>query len=54
MATVEGKSFLVVADTPWAIPFRATLDQVAEYAEDRLCIKFKGLQCPLPRLTIIK
>ncbi|MBT8296916.1 MAG: DUF5060 domain-containing protein, partial [Maribacter sp.] len=31
----SGKSFLVVGDTPWAIPFRATVDQVATYAKDR-------------------
>jgi hypothetical protein len=31
----SGKSFLVVADTPWAIPFRATVDQVSTYARDR-------------------
>jgi hypothetical protein len=31
----SGKSFLVVGDTPWAIPFRATLSQVKTYAEDR-------------------
>jgi len=31
----SGKSFLVVGDTPWAIPFRATADQVTTYAEDR-------------------
>jgi hypothetical protein len=31
----SGKSFLVVADTPWAIPFRATEEQVEIYAKDR-------------------
>ncbi|MFK7813584.1 MAG: DUF4038 domain-containing protein [Maribacter sp.] len=31
----SGKSFLVVADTPWAIPFRATAEQVEIYAKDR-------------------
>jgi hypothetical protein len=31
----SGKSFLVVADTPWAIPFRATKKQVNAYANDR-------------------
>ena len=31
----SGKSFLVVADTPWAIPFRATTEQVEIYAKDR-------------------
>ncbi len=31
----SGKSFLVVGDTPWAIPFRATTQQVRIYAEDR-------------------
>ncbi len=31
----SGKSFLVVADTPWAIPFRATNEQVLTYAKDR-------------------
>ena len=31
----SGKSFLVVGDTPWAIPFRATKEQVYAYAKDR-------------------
>jgi hypothetical protein len=31
----DGKPFLVVGDTPWAIPFRATIDQVREYSVDR-------------------
>lgn len=31
----SGKSFLVVADTPWAMPFRATTEQVTAYANDR-------------------
>ncbi|MGB5273310.1 MAG: DUF4038 domain-containing protein [Flavobacteriaceae bacterium] len=31
----SGKPFLVVGDTPWAIPFRATTEQVAIYAKDR-------------------
>jgi len=31
----SGKSFLVVGDTPWAIPFRATTAQVEIYAKDR-------------------
>jgi hypothetical protein len=32
---LSGKSFLVVGDTPWAIPFRATKEQVETYAKDR-------------------
>ncbi|MGB5437872.1 MAG: DUF4038 domain-containing protein [Maribacter sp.] len=31
----SGKSFLMVGDTPWAIPFRATKEQVDTYAKDR-------------------
>lgn len=31
----DGKPFLVVGDTPWSIPFRATISQVKEYARDR-------------------
>ncbi len=31
----SGKPFVVIGDTPWAIPFRATYDQVEEYAADR-------------------
>ena len=31
----SGDPFLVVGDTPWAIPFRATKAQVEEYAADR-------------------
>ncbi len=36
--------FLIVADTPWAMPFRATLEQVAVYCEDR---KAKGFNAAL-------
>lgn len=31
----DGTPFLVVGDTPWGIPFRATPEQVTAYAEDR-------------------
>jgi len=31
----DGTPFLVVGDTPWAIPFRATREQVKIYAQDR-------------------
>lgn len=31
----DGKPFLVVGDTPWSIPFRATAKQVKVYANDR-------------------
>ena len=31
----DGTPFLVVGDTPWAIPFRATIEQVEQYASDR-------------------
>jgi len=31
----DGHPFLVVGDTPWAIPFRATTAQVETYARDR-------------------
>lgn len=31
----SGEAFLVVGDTPWAIPFRATYEQVQLYAKDR-------------------
>ena len=31
----DGTPFLVVGDTPWAIPFRATIDQVKTYAANR-------------------
>ena len=31
----DGTSFLVVGDTPWSIPFRATKEQVEMYAKDR-------------------
>ena len=31
----DGTPFLIVGDTPWSIPFRATPSQVAAYAEDR-------------------
>lgn len=32
----DGKPFLVVGDTPWSIPFRATTGQVKIYAADRM------------------
>lgn len=31
----DGTPFLVVGDTPWAMPFRATVDQAKIYAKDR-------------------
>lgn len=31
----DGTPFLVTADTPWGIPFRATIEQVDLYAKDR-------------------
>jgi hypothetical protein len=31
----DGHPFLLVADTPWALPYRATPDQVTTYARDR-------------------
>ena len=31
----NGKPFLVVGDTPWSLPFRATTEQAEIYAEDR-------------------
>lgn len=31
----DGTPFLIVADTPWSIPFRATTEQVEVYALDR-------------------
>jgi Protein of unknown function (DUF4038)/Domain of unknown function (DUF5060) len=31
----DGTPFLVVGDTPWSIPYRATTSQVREYAADR-------------------
>lgn len=40
----SGKPFLVVGDTPWSIPFRATAEQVKEYSADR---KEKGFNTVL-------
>jgi hypothetical protein len=31
----NGESFVLVGDTPWALPFRGTLQSVKEYAADR-------------------
>ena len=31
----SGRSFLIVGDTPWALPFRATKEQAEAYAKDR-------------------
>ena len=38
----DGRSFLVVADTPWAVPWRATLEQVDDYAADRAARGFNA------------
>ena len=35
MTFADGTPAFLVADTAWAMPFRATLDDVAEYARDR-------------------
>jgi hypothetical protein len=40
----DSTPFLVVGDTPWSIPFRATVDQVEIYAKDR---KAKGFNTAL-------
>jgi len=31
----DGSAFLMVADTPWALPFRGTKESVKKYAQDR-------------------
>jgi hypothetical protein len=38
----DGTTFLVVADTPWALPWRATTDDVLHYAEDRMAKGFNA------------
>lgn len=40
----SGRPFLVIADTPWAIPFRATKEQVRHYSANR---KAKGFNTAL-------
>ncbi len=40
----SGEPFLVIGDTPWAIPFRATTEQVEIYAKDR---QLKGFNTAL-------
>lgn len=40
----DGLPFLMVADTAWALPFRATPQQVRDYAEDR---SMKGFNASL-------
>lgn len=40
----DGHPFLVVGDTPWALPFRATLSQAEVYAKDR---QLKGFNTAL-------
>ena len=40
----DGTPFLVVGDTPWALPFRATKEDVTVYAQDR---KKKGFNTAL-------
>ncbi len=38
----DGKPFLVVGDTPWSLPYRATPSQVEEYAKDRMLKGFNS------------
>jgi hypothetical protein len=40
----DGQPFLLVGDTPWALPFRATQEQVQRYAQDR---RTKGFNAAL-------
>lgn len=40
----DGRPFLMVADTPWALPWRGTIETVREYALDR---QAKGLNAAL-------
>ncbi|MFT4024027.1 MAG: DUF5060 domain-containing protein, partial [Flavihumibacter sp.] len=35
LVQADGRPFLLVGDTPWSIPYRATPEQVAVYAADR-------------------
>lgn len=39
----DGTPFLVIGDTPWAIPFRATPEQVQVYAKDRQAKGFNAV-----------
>ncbi len=38
----NGNSFLMIGDTPWAIPFRGTVETVTEYARNRQEIGFNA------------
>ncbi len=40
----NGKAFMMIGDTPWALPFRATKDQAKIYARDR---QVKGFNAAL-------
>jgi len=44
MHYADGKTAFLVADTPWALPWRATHDEVRDYAADR---KAKGFNAAL-------
>lgn len=39
----NGKPFLLVGDTPWALPFRATTEQARVYAQDRQAKGFNAV-----------
>ena len=43
MTYADGTPAFLVADTAWAMPFRATLDDVAEYARDRAAKGFNAV-----------
>ena len=36
----NGKSFLMIGDTPWALPWRGTIESVSVYAENRQALGF--------------
>ncbi len=38
----NGKPFLVIGDTPWALPWRGTIETVTEYAQNRKKLGFNA------------
>jgi hypothetical protein len=47
----NNKPFLLVGDTPWALPFRGTTKSVTKYAKDR---QKKGSEIKLEELQATK
>jgi hypothetical protein len=41
----DGTPFLVIGDTPWALPFRGTVESVTRYAKEQAGPRFQYRTC---------